>query len=254
MAQAHIMIVDDVESNRVFIKQLLQNDYRVSEAESGAACLAALEHEHPDLFLLDISMPDMDGYELCTQLRLNESTNTTPIIFVSAINSVDERLAAYEVGGDDFVIKPIEPQDLFSKIKYRLERHGQVARDREQAEAAMLDAVDAVSSEEETLRLADFVKSLQTTKTVQGVGTHICKAIESFGLGGCAVIFGAENHYIQCQADSLEARVLKTAKGSKEHVISIGVRTIICSDYVALLIKDMPIEDSSRYDRFIDHL
>jgi len=253
MSKQTVMIVDDIESNRVLLKMLLE-DYDIVEADSGKACLASLEDGVPDIFLLDINMPEMTGYELCMELRQREQTKTTPIIFVSAMDTTEERLAGFEAGGDDFVTKPIEPPVLKDKIGYCLGRHGEVKAARKNAEEAMQVAMEAMTASSELGQLIQFVKSSQEETTLHGIGARICDVVDSFGLTGCAVIFGDRPYFVNCEADSVEARVLMSARGSRERIISIGVRTIICSDYLALLVKDMPIADDSRYGRFKDHL
>ncbi len=254
MSKPTIMIVDDIESNRVLLKMLLQDDYTIVEAESGPECLEKNKASPPDLFLLDINMPDMTGYEVCAELRRCEVSKTTPIIFVSAMDTTEERLAGFESGGDDFVTKPIDPPALLEKVRYRLSRHGEVAEARQNAEEAMKVAMEAMTSNSELGQLIQFVKTSQEESTLEGIGQRICDVVASFGLNGCAVIFGDRPYFVNCDNDSVEARVLMSARGSKERIISIGVRTIICSDYLALMIKDMPIEDDSRYGRFKDHL
>jgi len=95
--QTQILVVDDTTDTRMLLKALLEDDYTVTEADSGKACLAQIEKQVPDLLLLDVNMPGMSGYEVCEHLRKQKNTEHLPIIFVSALDSTEERLAGFEV-------------------------------------------------------------------------------------------------------------------------------------------------------------
>ena len=129
-APAKVLIVDDTPANLVAMRRVLAKlDCEVIEAGSGNAALAAcLEHEFA-LILLDVQMPDMDGFEVATLLAGTAETQRTPIIFVTAAFKDDlDRMTAYEVGAVDYIAKPINEFVLLSKVKIFLELHrGRVA-------------------------------------------------------------------------------------------------------------------------------
>jgi len=254
MPEASIMVVDDVESNRVLLKMILEDNYNIIECDSGPSCLEKCKEQAPDIILLDVNMPEMTGYEVCVALRNETNTSSTPIIFVSAMDNVEERLAGFEAGGNEYVTKPIDPEKLGEKISYYMEHRGEVTKAKEDASEAMKVAMEAMTSSSELGQIIEFVKSSQEIKTLEGIGEKFCEVASGFGLDASAVVYGQTNYYVSCTAKSMEARVLEKFRNSKERIISIGVRTIVCTDQMGLLINDMPVDDESRYGRFKDHL
>ena len=117
-----ILVVDDTPINADVLTGLLSTtecDVRV--ALSGRDALAAVRVERPDVVLLDISMPDMNGYEVCRRLKADPATADIPVIFVSALDEPMDKVRAFEVGGADYVAKPFEPAEVLARIAYQLE-------------------------------------------------------------------------------------------------------------------------------------
>jgi len=116
-ARGRILIVDDNARNIAIMKKILGRTYPVASATSGKEALRTAIRFVPDLVLLDISMPEMDGYEVCRRLRAMLALAPTKIIMVSARITVEERLAGYEAGADDYVVKPFDGDELLAKIQ-----------------------------------------------------------------------------------------------------------------------------------------
>jgi CheY-like chemotaxis protein len=254
MSDITVMIVDDADDNRMLQRMILEEHYNIVEAVSGEDCIEKVEELTPDIFLLDVNMLGMNGYDVCTHLRKQHATANTPIIFVSALYKPEERLKGYEVGADDYITKPIDGEKLLERVQYHLESHLEVVKAQENAKNSMNVALEAMTYSSEIGQLIDFVKQSQDVKSLEEMGEKVCKAAEEFGLSACAYVIGADNPYAYCTEDSLEAKVLEKAKLSSERIINIGVRTIVKSDQIALLIKNMPTDDESRYGRIKDHL
>jgi len=120
---ASILIVDDDEDIRELLKYNLERDnHTVRAVENGLRCLEAVAFEKPDLILLDVMMPEMDGIEVCDQLKANEAYNSILICFLTARNEDYSQIAGLEAGGDDYVSKPIKPKVLISRINALLRR------------------------------------------------------------------------------------------------------------------------------------
>jgi len=118
-----ILAVDDSEITRELIRGQLEHEgYRVHTAGSAAAALESLATELPALVLLDVVMPEMDGFELCRRIRERTPGRHLPILFVSSSCSLEERLRGLTVGGDDFIRKPYEPEELAGRVKAHLQR------------------------------------------------------------------------------------------------------------------------------------
>lgn len=111
-----IFVVDDAAPVRKVLEVTLAPLHDAETFCSGGECLSRLREKTPDLFLLDVEMPDMDGYELCRQIRAMPNLTRTPVIFVSALDDLESRLRGHDAGGDDFVVKPYKMAELKQKI------------------------------------------------------------------------------------------------------------------------------------------
>lgn len=112
-----ILAVDDDLANLNIISEILSDDYVIEIAESGESALEIAENFLPDLVLLDIMMPGIDGYEVCKKLRTSTKLSNTKILFLSAKELLEDRLYGYDVGGDDYITKPFDEEELVAKIK-----------------------------------------------------------------------------------------------------------------------------------------
>jgi len=116
-----ILVIDDTATNIQILVELLDDTYDVIVATDGRTALEIADEELPDLILLDIIMPFMDGFEVCKQLKENPKTKNIPIIFLTAQTDEESIEKAYEVGGNDYVLKPLKPKELMARVKTQLE-------------------------------------------------------------------------------------------------------------------------------------
>lgn len=119
---SRILIVDDDLQNLRALETILTGSgYRTQKALSGQEALAICETDQPDLMLLDIDMPGMTGYEVCTRVRSREAFKDLPVIFISGLSSPDEKIEAFRRGGVDYLTKPFHVEELRSRVKTHLE-------------------------------------------------------------------------------------------------------------------------------------
>ncbi len=119
---ATILVVDDNPQNIQVVGRVLRDkDYDVVFARSGEKALSYLENEKPDLILLDIMMPGMDGYQVCHTIIENYSDYKIPVIFVTAKTETDDIVKGFEIGAVDYVTKPFKPPELLARIKLHIE-------------------------------------------------------------------------------------------------------------------------------------
>lgn len=120
-AQQIILIVDDLPDNlRVLHSTLTKQGYRVRCAKNGSMALRGVQAATPDLILLDIKMPDMDGYQVCQHLKASPTSRDIPVIFMSALDDVLDKVKAFEVGGVDYITKPFQVGELLARVKSQL--------------------------------------------------------------------------------------------------------------------------------------
>ena len=116
-----ILIVDDVVSNVLLLKILLTNEkFQVCTANNGTTCIEMARKEHPDLILLDVMMPDMNGFDTATVLKKEEGTKDIPIIFLTALNTPQDLVHGFQVGASDFLTKPFNKEELVMRVTQQI--------------------------------------------------------------------------------------------------------------------------------------
>jgi len=171
-----ILVVDDTPANlRLLVGLLTERGYTVRPAPNGTLALGFARSTPPDLILLDIKMPGMDGYEVCKQLKADERTRDIPVIFISALDEAVDKVKGFEVGGVDYVTKPFQPEEVLARVGAHLalqrlqkrlqENNAQLQReitDRKQSEAALQQANDVL--QQRTRELSHALEHLKATQ------------------------------------------------------------------------------------------
>ena len=117
LSESRILIVDDAKTNVDILVNALKDEYKLSVALDGAAALNNAEKNSPDLVLLDIMMPGIDGYEVCRRLRASEPTREVPVMFLSSLEDVANKAQGFEVGGNDYLTKPFEVLEVKARVR-----------------------------------------------------------------------------------------------------------------------------------------
>ena len=121
MAARHLLIVDDEDNLRSMLRAALRHHgFEVTEAADGRAALDAVERDRPDLIVLDVMMPELDGFEVCRRLRA--AGDDTPVLFLTARDAAEDRVSGFTKGGDDYVTKPFSLEELVARIRAILRR------------------------------------------------------------------------------------------------------------------------------------
>jgi sigma-B regulation protein RsbU (phosphoserine phosphatase) len=171
LSDCRVLIVDDVKANVDILVQALSGDYKLSVALGGRQAMEAVDRNPPDLILLDIVMPDIDGYEICKKLRAAPSTRELPIMFLSSLEDVKDKARGFEVGGNDYLTKPFEILEVKARVRSLLKAK------------SYADAVKAAA--ERDLRIA---REIQTGLLPANVPAQI----EGTGLDVDAVLVAAQ--------------------------------------------------------------
>ena len=158
-----ILIVDDTPDNLRLLTQILESEgYCVYKALNGKMALQGVCRNPPDLILLDIRMPDMSGYEVCQQLKASTTTAHIPIVFISALDQMDEKVRAFEVGGQDYITKPFHPLEVLMRVKNQLlirQQHQQLQKQNQCLEQEIAERLK-VEAEVRQLALTDELTAL----------------------------------------------------------------------------------------------
>jgi len=220
-------------------------------------CIEDVKLKKPDLILLDIMMPDLDGYEACKLLKSSAETSDIPIIFLSGLDTPQDRIEGYVCGAEDYITKPFDSDEMVLKINIALENAKEQRLLKEQFQAKQRSDVMAKNAIEQSFEygiLMDFHRRCSASPDYESLGEEVLRCCKQLGLAvSLEVVSATGNHYFGCQSNSLEGQLLARCIDDQSH-IHVKSRSIFKRKNAALLIKNMPFEDMDRYGRFKDHL
>ena len=195
MGEKILIVDDDLESLRLISLMLQRRGYEVTAAQSGEQALSKIENENPNLIILDVMMPGMDGYEVCRHLRADPQTSHLPVIMFTAKTLVGDKVAGFQAGADDYVTKPIHPAELVSHVESLLQRSKSALAERRLVSQAriigVMGAKGGVGASTLALNLA--VAACQPNASArgeQGRSVRVSIADVRPGLGSVALLLG----------------------------------------------------------------
>ena len=157
-----ILIVDDTLENLQLLSNILnEHGYEVRVAVNGVVALKSIQAILPDLILLDINMPQMDGYEVCKHLKADPKTDEVPVIFISALNDAIDKVKAFSIGGVDYITKPFQVEEVVARIENQL-RNTRLKKQLQQSEAETRKKADKL--QEALQKIQDFETKMNTEK------------------------------------------------------------------------------------------
>lgn len=254
---ARLAIVDDAEVQRRILVALLAKTHEASAFASGDDLLAAIATGKIfDLVLLDIEMPGIDGYETCRRLRAKVSTANLPVIFVSAHDEAPERVAAYQAGGDDFIVKPVATHELQHKVSVMLQQRAALSSLADQSRTAQQVAFTAMTSMGELGVLMDFMRRSAACTAPAEIADALMAALDAFGLTGAVQVRGPAGvleRSSQQQVAPLQTTVMESLR-DMGRIFVFGSRGIVNYSRVSLLAHNLPTDDEAHLGRLRDNL
>jgi CheY-like chemotaxis protein len=251
-----VLVVDDSPEDIQIVMENLKDEYAILVATNGQKGLKIASSEpKPDVILMDVMMPEMDGYEVYRKLKENPVTQDIAVIFVSAHDTVEEKLAGYDAGGSDYLIKPVQPTELLEKIKLAINNtqiQNQVMSDKDEA---FQMAMTAMTSAGEQGVVLEFLRQSFTVNRIEKLAELIVDAIAKHELLNTVQIRSGDrviNVGTTLPVPPLEAELLMRIKDfdrMKDH----GKRAIFNFGGISLLIKNVS-EDNDKWGRFRDHI
>ena len=241
--QASIICVDDEPVNLTIMEELLQDSYRLRTARSGTECLAAVAEELPDLVLLDVNMPDIDGLETCRRLRADPSTADLPIIFISALASVDELMAGYEAGGDDYITKPFSEEILRKKIDVVLASQRRKQELQQISDRAVEALADSLSLTESLAVVVRFLYQSHSARGREELVRKVFDCLRELELDSSLLLVDEPENRVWFSDDidrPMESQILESLRG-QDRVVSFGTRLALSSDHATLLVRNLPV-------------
>ena len=250
-----VFVVDDDAIIFDVLRATLAAECELHTFASAEACLSALADVKPDLFLLDVSMPVMDGYALCRQLKDDWDTQDIPVVFISASDNNETRMLCYEAGGDDFIQKPFDPAELLSKLGVAGRILAEKKALREQAGYAQRTAMAAMVSMGELGVVLQFLSKSFACNTLDELAAALLDAMQQYDLQAAVQMrIGDEVLTLSHNGRNvpLEVSVLNHVRESGR-IFQFKSRCVFNYGQVTLLVKNMPLEDAERCGRIRDN-
>ncbi len=257
MAIKRILAVDDEPFNIEIIEEILDDQhYELHSASSGPECLSVVESINPDVILLDVSMPDMSGYEVCRKLKENDATKDIIVMFVSARGTVEERIEGYNAGAEDYIVKPFGKEELLSKLGYL----DKLLDDRdslsEQVKYATETAFNAMANSSEMGTVVQFIEQIGSIHDPKELIHAIVACMRSFDLH-TDIEFRLPSQTLHhtshgvCSPMVIEMFELLHSKG---RLHEFGHRLLVNYPYISMLVLNMPVGEPEKLGRIRDHV
>lgn len=250
-----VLIVDDSADDLRVLMENLKQEYAVVAATSGTRALEMIaEDPSLDAIVLDVMMPELDGYETCRRIKTMPDVQNVEIIFVSSHDTIGEKLAGYDAGASDYLIKPVQPVELLQKVKLAIQNKDLRKETAEEKASAMQAAMTAITSVGEYGSVIDFMRRSFEVSNIESLASLIVEAIANFGTENSVQIrsrFGAINDSSRKPISPLEVELL-TRLHDQERIMELGKRAIFNFGDISLLIINMP-DDEDKRGRLRDH-
>ena len=255
--KATILIVEDdqdlMELNALHLEMA---GYQVLRAETAEDALSLMgqEDQTADLILSDIVMPGIGGYEFCEKAKQLHGWNDVPFIFVSSLSTLEERLKGYDVGGDDYIIKPIDPKELIRKIDRVLEVRDQNHNLQEMMDQSQKVAMQAMTYSSDLGQVIEFFKNSVNSTSFKELAELLFDFMRNNGLRASIQFYtpdGQLNFGDQGEISPLEANVIELSR-KKSRFFHFGARTTINYQDFSILVKNMPVDDQDKYGIYMD--
>lgn len=266
MSKKKILSVDDEPTNQLVIQELLEDDYEMKLVYSGEECLKVVNEFLPDIILLDINMPGINGYETCESLKSDDKSTNIPVIILSALSTTEEKLKGYEVGAEDYIAKPFDHDDLISKIRKTLEKvshnvnikpeESKSKKDDAETEELLTElqnsrviAMDAMRYTGDLGTIVKFYEESSQCKDFESLAETIFRASRALEIAvSLQIRDGVDtfNASSSGEMSAMEASVIDVSK-DKGRFFDFKARTIMNYSNTSILIKNMPLDDDKKY-------
>ncbi len=256
IAPPRILIVDDSQIDSCITTEMLRGTYQTIAATSGADAVQACNQKHlPNLILMDVSMPDMDGYETCELLKSNPMTSNIPIIFITASSSNEEKFKAFEHGAIDFLTKPVHSLELLKKIDHAVQVDYKIETASLETQTAVDNAMIAIADAEEQATIVHFFQKSFACKSFEALAELVVETTSLLELSSTVQIRTPNQKFEYSssgQVPPIELQVFEVT----DNLVRIhqqGPRLILSFGSISQLIRNLP-KDELKVTKLRDQL
>ncbi|MEH6346409.1 MAG: response regulator [Bermanella sp.] len=249
-----VLVVDPDPIHQEILDSMLGGSMTLILANSAKEALELFDFKHPELVLLEVDIPDINGYELCKQIRERSGETDCAIIFLAEAMSLEDKMVGYRYGCDDFITKPFQPEEVASKAKRTLEIKKVQKKILKESSDAMHTALIAMKQSSDMGLILRFMEGNSTCRGFDSLGQSLIELLENFSLDG-RLIFKVKprNIFVGHAADKLDVDKFKLCF-DQERFIGKGKQMVVNQKNVSLIISNMPIENLQNYSELKDIL
>lgn len=251
-----IFVVDDDPFVRDVLRGILEPDCAVEAFESVETCMPRLDSAKPDMFLLDVRLPGLDGYSFCRQIKDDDALAQIPVTFVSGQDTIDARIRGYDAGGEDFIVKPFEVEEVLRKVKVAQ----QITQGRkallEQAKDAQKFSFMVMASMDEAGIVLNFMCQLVAWETEQEIAAGLLELLQRYQLDGVAQTrIAGRSLTLSAQGANLplEVSVMNHVSGL-DRIFDFRNRSVHNFERVTLMVSNLPLDKPDYCGRLRDNL
>jgi DNA-binding response OmpR family regulator len=251
-----LFAVDDDLPSRLVLQAIFADVYHLEVFDSAEACLERVKTVRPGIFLLNVGLPGMDGFEMCRRLKSDPLTNHTPVIFISRKDDTESRLAGYDAGGEDFLVKPYAIEDVRRKVDAVCKAVANAAALRQRIDDSEKLTLELFTNLGEYAVVIGFVQNLNQCASTEDVAEALLKAIRAYQLQGAVHVRDLHGQFTLSE----EGRDLPIECSVVDSVRNLGrtvefKRRFACNlESLTILVKNMPIDNPSLCARIRDNL
>jgi len=250
-----LLIVDDEPVNILFLTEILEEHFKLIQVADGKSALSAIKEYMPDLILLDIVMPDINGLEVCKILKNEPDYSHIPVIFLSALDQISDRIAGYNAGGEDYISKPFSGLEVLTKIKMVLDKQQQYTDQKQLADNNMQMAMTLMSQNGETGQVLHFLKDSFLSKNIDELCQLLLNTCSAYELKvAIRINTNTPQYYTHDESiKKLDQQILDMLH-ARERLIYFENRCLVNFPHISLLIKNMPVHDDDKNGRLKDNI
>lgn len=251
-----VYAVDDDPMIQDILKAILEPFYRVETFPSAEACQARMACMLPDCLLLDIGLPGMDGYEFCRLVKDNDKSSEIPVTFISGHDTIDSRIKGYDAGGEDFIVKPFNPEELLRKVKVAATIVASKQQLAERARASDELSTLALASMGDSGVMLQFMSKLISWYDEKEVADGMLELLRQFSIDGVVQARIGDRAHVVSRAGvnlPLEVSVLNHVRGM-DRIFEFRDRAVYNYDRITIMVNNMPVGDEMLCGRIRDNL
>ena len=251
-----MFVVDDAPAARFMLEATFKSECKLESFATAEECLARLQSQRPDIFLLDVDLPGMDGYTLCRKIKAMPELNNIPVIFISGLDDLESRLDGYDAGGSDYVVKPYNMAELKQKILALRRQNSERLSLVNKIHESRFFTSQIVSNMDEYSALINFLRSLNDCDGYPALLALLFNLMRSYDLDAVIQlrVSGVEIT-INKQGESLplELAVMNNMR-TMERIFEFKSRAAYNFAHITILINNTPLHNPELCGRLRDHL